>query len=87
MMSTMIPMVQRIEILSRNPAMSKMIPRMIMAVSLSVRHLPPREPDRSSGCSTLVSKAGCLCTLSEVVCAPEGAVSTPMNPMMAADPC
>ena len=33
----MIPMVQRIEILSRNPAMSKMIPRMIMAVSLSIR--------------------------------------------------
>lgn len=28
-------MVHRIEILSRNPAMSKMIPRMIMAVSLS----------------------------------------------------
>jgi hypothetical protein len=31
----MIPIVHRIEILSSNPAMSKMIPRMIMAVSLS----------------------------------------------------
>jgi hypothetical protein len=38
----MIPMIQRIEILSKNPAMSRMIPRMITAVILSGLGRPVR---------------------------------------------
>ena len=45
-------MVHRIDILRRNPAMSKMIPRTIMAAGLSVSRTLCAI-DRSSGCATL----------------------------------